>query len=70
MPYRLVSAIRDDSVETFLSGWHDNRVRALVFQRTDSLRLRYLLAAFYHRHRVAFGLVTKKSNCYILCKGT
>lgn len=57
MPYQLVPVITDDSLDSFLNGWNDNKVRALVFQRTESLRLRYLTTAFYHRERVAFGFV-------------
>ncbi|KAL1137626.1 hypothetical protein AAG570_009322 [Ranatra chinensis] len=57
MPYKMVATINDDNVDVFLSGWSDNKVRALVFQRTESIRLRYLLTAFYHRDRVAFGFV-------------
>ena len=55
MPYKMVPVITDDNVDNFLNGWSDNKVRSLVFQRTESLRLRYLTTAFYHRERVAFG---------------
>lgn len=51
----MVPVVNDDTVDEFLLGWSDNKIRALVFQRTESLRLRYLITAFYHRDRVAFG---------------
>lgn len=57
MPYKMVPVVTDENVNSFLSGWSDNKIRALVFQRTESLRLRYLITAFYHRERVAFGFV-------------
>lgn len=57
LPYRLVEEVTDDNVDDFLNGWRDNKVRALVFQRTAPLRLRYLLTAYFHRDRVAFGCV-------------
>ncbi|XP_015511328.2 dnaJ homolog subfamily C member 16 [Neodiprion lecontei] len=56
-PYKLVQNINENNVDTFLSGWLDNRIRALVFERRESVRLRYLLMAFHHRDRVAFGFV-------------
>ncbi|XP_014254175.1 dnaJ homolog subfamily C member 16 isoform X1 [Cimex lectularius] len=62
MPYKMVPQINDENVDVFLSGWVDNKVRALVFQRSDPLRLRYLLTAFYHRDRVAFGYVPLGPN--------
>lgn len=57
LPYKLVPVVNDESADAFLRGWSDNKIRALVFQRTESLRLRYLITAFYHRERVAFGFV-------------
>jgi hypothetical protein len=54
-PYKLVQPVRDDNVSAFLNGWVDNRVRALIFERQEVIRLRYLLMAFYYRDRVAFG---------------
>lgn len=46
-----------NNIDAFLSGWADNRIRALVFEKRDSARLRYLLMAFYYKTRVAFGFV-------------
>ncbi|XP_063228337.1 dnaJ homolog subfamily C member 16 isoform X2 [Bacillus rossius redtenbacheri] len=60
-PYRMVQPINDDNVDVFLSGWVDNRVRALIFERHEAVRLRYLLMAFYYRDRVAFGFVQLNS---------
>ncbi|XP_011300799.1 dnaJ homolog subfamily C member 16 isoform X2 [Fopius arisanus] len=56
-PYKLIPKITKDNVDGFLSGWRDNRIRALIFEKKDSQRLRYLLVAFHHRDRVAFGFV-------------
>lgn len=55
LPYRLIQNIGEDGVDNFLSGWIDNKVRALVFQRQGPVRLRYLLTAFAYRERVSFG---------------
>lgn len=55
IPYKLVPTLTDDGVSEFLSGWNDNRIRGLLFEPKPTIRLRYLIAAFYHRHRVAFG---------------
>lgn len=58
LPYRLVPTIEgEDGMTNFLSGWADNKVRALVFQKNGPVRLRYLLTAFSYRDRVAFGSV-------------
>ncbi|XP_014615687.1 PREDICTED: dnaJ homolog subfamily C member 16 isoform X1 [Polistes canadensis] len=56
-PYRLIQTVNNNNIDAFLSGWADNRIRALVFEKRDSARLRYLLMAFYYRARVAFGFV-------------
>ncbi|CAH0390809.1 unnamed protein product [Bemisia tabaci] len=59
MPYKLSETITDDNVNQFLGEWAaDNRVRALLFHRQATIRLRYLLQAYYHRDRVAFGFVS------------
>ncbi|XP_029155802.1 dnaJ homolog subfamily C member 16 [Nylanderia fulva] len=57
LPYKLISAIDNTNVEHFLSGWTDNRIRALIFEKRDFIRLRYLLMSYYYRDRVAFGFV-------------
>lgn len=56
-PYKLIPKINNDNVDNFLSGWMDNRIRGLIFEKKDTPRLRYLLIAFHHRDRVAFGFV-------------
>ncbi|XP_076277209.1 dnaJ homolog subfamily C member 16 l(3)80Fg [Lasioglossum baleicum] len=56
-PYKLIPTINENNVDNFLSGWIDNRIRALIFDRKESIRLRYLFIAFYYRDRVAFGFV-------------
>lgn len=55
LPYKMVPVVNDDNVEDFLNGWADNRVRGLIFERQNVLRLRYLVTAFHFRDRVAFG---------------
>lgn len=57
----MVPTITDTSVDNFLNGWVDNRVRAVVFERQQQPRLRYLLTAFHFRRRVAFGFVQLKA---------
>lgn len=54
-PYKLIQNVNDGNINAFLSGWQDNKVRALVFEKTEVVRLRYLLMAFYYRERVVFG---------------
>uniref|UniRef100_A0A224YV69 DnaJ homolog subfamily C member 16 n=1 Tax=Rhipicephalus zambeziensis TaxID=60191 RepID=A0A224YV69_9ACAR len=57
-PRDTVTVLEDmSSFDDFLSGWSDNRVRAVVFSPSASVRLRYLLAAFQFRERVRFGYV-------------
>lgn len=59
-PYKLVPKVDENSLEEFLSGWEDNRVRGLIFEPRNTTRLRYLVTAFHFRHRVAFGCVTAR----------
>lgn len=54
-PYKLVQPINDNTIDIFLSSWVDNRVRVLIFEKHEAVRLRYILMAFYYRDRVAFG---------------
>lgn len=54
-PYKLIVNVNDDNLKNFLDGWHDNRIRALVFEKSETIRLRYLLMAFYYIERVFFG---------------
>lgn len=62
MPYKLIAPVRDDSLEQFLSGWSDNRVRTIIMEPRNQPRLRYVITAFYFRHRVAFGFVQLNSQ--------
>lgn len=55
LPYKMVTTVNDDNIDKFLSGWDDNRVRALVMEPRNQPRLRYLLTAFQFRPRVYFG---------------
>lgn len=55
LPYKMIVPINDDNVDEFLSGWADNRVRALIMEPRKQIRLRYLNTAFQFRQRVLFG---------------
>ena len=45
------------NVDLFLDGWIDNRVRVLIFGKTEIARLRYLTTAFKYRSRAQVGYV-------------
>uniref|UniRef100_A0A182W631 DnaJ homolog subfamily C member 16 n=1 Tax=Anopheles minimus TaxID=112268 RepID=A0A182W631_9DIPT len=57
LPYKLLTPITDNTLDAFLGGWADNRVRALILEPRAQPRLRYLIIAYYFRERVAFGFV-------------
>ena len=57
LPPKSVELVDDGNVKSFLKGWHDNRVRVLLFGKTDVIRLRYLATAFKYRHRAKLGYV-------------
>ena len=57
LPHKSVELVDDGNVNSFLNGWHDNRVRVLLFGKTDVIRLRYLATAFKYRHRAKLGYV-------------
>lgn len=57
LPYKLITPVSEKSLDSFLSAWHDNRVRALIFEPRTQPRLRYLLIAYKFRTRVHFGFV-------------
>lgn len=71
-PYRLLYNINKDNIDSFLSGWADNKIRALIFENRKTPRLRYLLVALHHRDRVVFGFVQVllydviKSNLHLI----
>ena len=56
-PYKMIAIVNKENLGQFLSGWTDNRIRALIFEKRDVPRLRYTLVAYHHRDRVAFGFV-------------
>ncbi|XP_053688060.1 dnaJ homolog subfamily C member 16 isoform X2 [Sabethes cyaneus] len=62
LPYKLLPVVDDSSIDSFLQGWADNRVRALVIEPRMQPRLRYLITAFHFRERVAFGFVQLTSE--------
>ncbi|XP_054716062.1 dnaJ homolog subfamily C member 16-like [Uloborus diversus] len=72
LPPRIVTSLTDSNIVDFLNGWHDNRIRVLIFSRAESVRLRYFILAFRFRNRAAMGhialgmadtkMVTKKYN--------
>jgi hypothetical protein len=43
LPYKLVQRIDDTTVDAFLEGWPDNRVRVLLFGKLDIVRYQYYL---------------------------
>lgn len=55
MPYRMIVPIDDKNIDSFLNGWMDNKVRALILEPRKNVRMRYLTTAFQFRARVAFG---------------
>lgn len=55
IPSRTIVSLTDYTVDEFLQGWHDNRIRVLIFSKAESIRLRYLLVAFRFRSRAAVG---------------
>ena len=57
MPYKLVESIDQGNIENFLNGWHDNRIRVLLFGKLQIIRLRYLTTAFKFRSRAKLGYV-------------
>ncbi|EAT46270.1 AAEL002502-PA [Aedes aegypti] len=62
LPYKLLLPVDDGSIDNFLQGWADNRVRALIMEPRSQPRLRYLITAFHFRERVAFGFVQLNSQ--------
>ncbi|XP_075969104.1 dnaJ homolog subfamily C member 16 l(3)80Fg [Anticarsia gemmatalis] len=60
-PYKLVKTITDSNVDGFVSDFEDNKVKALIFEERQNIRLRYLITAFHYRDRVAFGFVDMRS---------
>lgn len=57
LPYKQILPIDDSKIEEFLRGWHDNKVRAVIFEPRLAPRLRYLITAFNFKSRVHFGFV-------------
>lgn len=58
LPYKMILPISEANVDAFLDNWReDNKVHALLFQKTLPVRLRYLITAFKHRQTIAFGII-------------
>lgn len=53
LPRHLVPTVDDANYEQFLDGWTDNRARCIFVNNDRVVRLRYLLAAFKFKERVA-----------------
>ena len=49
--------VTNDNYKSFLSGWKDNKVRALFFGSGAVPTLRFVMAAFAHRTYAQFGYV-------------
>ncbi|XP_005101904.2 dnaJ homolog subfamily C member 16 [Aplysia californica] len=56
-PAGTLTTITDDNFEEFVSGWKDNRVRAIFFSSKEEPSMRFLAPAFAHRDRIASGYV-------------
>ena len=54
-PYKLVDNVNDLNIEQFLDGWIDNRVRALIFSKGETVRLRFMTTAFKFKARAQVG---------------
>ncbi|KAJ0180258.1 hypothetical protein K1T71_003662 [Dendrolimus kikuchii] len=61
-PYKLVTSIGESNVDSFVSDFEDNKVKALIFEERQTIRLRYLITAFHYRDRVAFGFVDMRAR--------
>ncbi|KAH8328807.1 hypothetical protein KR067_004559, partial [Drosophila pandora] len=57
LPFNILQRIESKNINVFLSGWIDNKVRALIFEPRRQIRLRYLLTAFEFYDRVTFGFI-------------
>ena len=57
LPYKIVEKINEESVDRFLDGWMDNKIRVLLFGKIDVIRLRYLASAYKYRARATIGYV-------------
>ncbi|XP_055949494.1 dnaJ homolog subfamily C member 16-like [Argiope bruennichi] len=69
IPSRTVVSLSDYSADDFLQGWHDNRVRVLIFSKAESIRLRYLLVAYRFRNNAAIGHIRLgSSDTEVICK--
>lgn len=62
LPYKLIMSVEDLTIDGFLKGWHDNKVRAIIFEPRQQPRLRYLITAFNFKTRVHFGFVQTLSQ--------
>ncbi|CAG5011375.1 unnamed protein product [Parnassius apollo] len=56
-PYKLVASLNNNNMDSFISDFEDNKVKALIFEERPSIRLRYLVTAFHYRERVSFAFV-------------
>ncbi|KAJ2952479.1 hypothetical protein O0L34_g6797 [Tuta absoluta] len=56
-PYKLVTPITNANVDSFVSDFEDNKVKALIFEERRNIRMRYLITAFHYRDRLSFGFV-------------
>ncbi|CAG0884028.1 unnamed protein product [Cyprideis torosa] len=56
-PKDLVTPLTAKNWETFRGNWRDNKVKAMVFGKAETMRLRYQMVAMEFRSRVAFGYV-------------
>ncbi|XP_050670634.1 dnaJ homolog subfamily C member 16 [Leptidea sinapis] len=61
-PYRMIYSLSDSNQELFLNDFEDNKVKALVFEERQTIRLRYLITAFRYREWLSFAFVDLTSR--------
>ncbi|XP_046332432.2 dnaJ homolog subfamily C member 16-like [Haliotis rufescens] len=60
-PKNTLHTVNDKNYDEFLSGWADNRVRAIFFSQKDQPSARFLAPAYYYREYVKSGYVNTHS---------
>ncbi|KAJ8320887.1 hypothetical protein KUTeg_002474 [Tegillarca granosa] len=59
--WMLKAVLSDANYQDFLSGWHDNHVRAIFFGQKSDPSVRLLAPAFQYKEYVKFGYVDTRS---------
>ncbi|CAG4906839.1 unnamed protein product [Colias eurytheme] len=61
-PYKMIQNLDDSNANAFLNDFEDNKVKALIFEERQVIRLRYLITAFHYRDWVSFAFVDISSR--------